>query len=144
MDKYSLFNSLPFCARTRPYQMCEDMPQHLLYRWASARNQRMLETYKATAGSFDRDLIELFICRADSNNREKLVKAFPFLWRDKRECQKEAREYFNGKGSADCETCEDKGHVTVGKGPDEDTTSCPDCGPQPDPDARGDHERAMA
>ena len=139
MDKYELFNELPLCARTRPYNLCEDMPEHLQNRWASARNERMLNDYRRSAGSFDRDLIDLFIKRADSNNRGKLVKAFPFLWMDKRECTQEAREYFEGKASAACETCEDRGYVYTGSGfADPDTTAidCPDCGYEPDPDKR--------
>ena len=142
MDKYELFNSLPHCARTRPYQLCEKMPEHLLNRWASARNQSFLEQYQRTAGSFASNLVDLFIKYADDNNRAKLVKAFPFLWMDKRECIQEAREYYEGKGSVDCETCQDNGYVYTGSGfADPDTTAidCPDCGYQPDND--GDEDR---
>lgn len=140
MDKYELFNSLPTCARTRPYQMCEKMPEHLQNRWASARNQHKLESYQRTSGSFDYNLIELFIKYADDNNRQKLVKAFPFLWMDRRECTQEAREYFDGKGAVECDTCQDDGYIYTGSGhladPDATAMSCPDCGYQPDTDKR--------
>ncbi len=128
----------PHCGRTNPYDRHEAMPRTPFDRWGSMRNIKMLTERQGLVGKFQRDLIDLFKF-ADDIDRLKLVKAYPWLWMDRRECKAEATEFWEGKCADECEECEGTKLMTIGQGPEEEQVPCT-C-TEPDPDELFDRQR---
>ena len=124
----------------------ENMPIHLYMGPMSQRNLDALHIYSKTAGSFSSALIKAF-WNADGNNRIKLLDAFPWLFVLRSEFIADAEAWWDdhAEETAVCETCNGNGFLISGHYADPNSfeVNCPDCDTQ-DPDARGDHERAMA
>lgn len=111
-------------AAVHPYEPHADIPDWVLHKWDSDRNFRALHGTRICGSSFEVSLIDTFF-KADQNNRERLVAAFPWLWMTRDTCVDIANKVWFGADYVD--------YI-------EDTTPVTE---SPDPDAKRDHEKAM-
>jgi len=115
-----------------PYELHEDLPDWVNWKWDSIRNWELIRKFRRTASSFEVGVIDLFFL-CDGRNRRRLVAAWPWLWMNRTECVKIAKPFWEGDESAVCETCEGRGWVPEGHpaDPDTDDRACPDCWTNP-------------